>query len=174
MPSDQQFSRRSVLRAGAAVAAGAGVAGVVGDATAAAAPQHTAGAAVTADHRPPALGRVSKNHGSTLTVVSPSATAGDRVSATVTAPLRGFPDGVTPRVGDLVGVTVDAVSGAAGAYPMCHWVTGVPKALPDGTLSVSGTRVLPSPQLRPGRAVSVCVLDTELPAAQVLAVRAPR
>lgn len=92
------------------------------------------------------------------------------------APLVGFPAGMAPRPGDYVTVT-DVIPGyALAALPQVSWVRGAPTARGDGTFAVGGRRVVAFPNAtwgtRPGAAVRVCILDTSLPAGQVMAVRA--
>jgi hypothetical protein len=92
------------------------------------------------------------------------------------APLVGFPAGVAPRPGDYVTVTNVIPGYPLAALPQVSWVRGTPTARRDGTIAVGGRRVVASPNAtwgsRPGAAVRVCILDTSLPAGQVMAVRA--
>lgn len=89
-------------------------------------------------------------------------------------PFAGFPEGITPRPGDLVTVTDNWDGFAVAAVPVVHWLVGKPKKLSDGAYEVAGERVVASPLLeaQKSKRVRVCVLDTELPEAQVMAVQA--
>lgn len=172
--NDGQFSRRRVLRVGAAAAVGAASVVVVGNSVADATPSREgAGQLVsaTSDEPPPLLGRVSDRNGVQVAVKRPAASIPDVVTNELHLPLVGFPVGVTPRSGDLVGVVRDSTGVAIAAAPMCHWITGVVSAQGDGRMTISGTRLAPSQLVSTGRSASVCVLDTELLDAQVLAVR---
>ncbi|GII95826.1 hypothetical protein [Sinosporangium siamense] len=171
MDKERSFSRRKALRAGAVAAAAAAAAtGINATANAASAAAPPAAAGGRAD-----LARVVKVDGARLVVDAPASAAG--VQAVRTAeqvPLVGFPAGFVPRPGDLVSVVDSWPGKAVAAVPVCHWVTGVAKALPGGGFSVDGQRIAAT-ALLDGQAntrLRVCLLDTELPTAQVLATRA--
>lgn len=104
-----------------------------------------------------------------------SRTSEDVSGTHLTVPIVGFPSNVTPRVGDLVMVTDQFGGYAVAAVPVCRWLDGVPREGGNGRAIVEGVRVVGLPDIYPnyrsGRSVSVCVLDTELPEAQVLSVR---
>ncbi|WP_163566976.1 hypothetical protein [Fodinicola feengrottensis] len=107
-------------------------------------------------------------------LVERSNTANARpVTSPQMVPYAGFPAHVTPRVGDLVTVTDDWPGAAVAAIPVCHWIQGMPKSLPNGGFSVAGTQLAPTPLLENmgKKRIQVCILDTELPTAQVLATR---
>jgi hypothetical protein len=101
--------------------------------------------------------------------------AGVPTVSRATLPYAGFPEAVTPRVGDLVAVGENISGHDIAAAPLCHWIKGVPKARPDGYLEVDGHAVTSFPGLTSAAEakadVMVCVLDTDLPVAQVLGVR---
>lgn len=169
MDESQGISRRRVMRVGAVIASSAAVVAVVGDAAA-------ADPGVPADGRAAGRGDLGRVAGSThpmVRVERPDTPHSARVGAAEVVPYIGFPEHVVPRVGDLVTVT-DAWPGVAlAAIPVCHWVTGVPKALPSGGFQIGDTRVVASPLLKDviGNRIRACILDTELPTAQVLATR---
>jgi hypothetical protein len=93
---------------------------------------------------------------------------------TLRIPLVGFPDGFSLRPGDLV--TVVELDRGAGpvAVPVCRWVTGIPREAPGG-YSIAGQLAVADPRFAAaageGRSVTASLLDSELPAAQVLSVR---
>lgn len=168
MATNRQISRRQVLRVGAVVAAAA---------TTTLAVDGAANAVQTEPYQPTGkradLGRVARAGGTVLLVERSGTPNAKPVKAPEMVPYAGFPPHVTPRVGDLVTVTDDWPGVAVAAIPVCHWIQGVPKALPAGGFSVAGTRLAPTPLLeKVGKTrIQVCVLDTELPTAQVLATR---
>jgi hypothetical protein len=169
MISDRKLSRRHVLRVAAVVSASAVAVATIGDtASADPGPASTGGSGKRAE-----LGRVVTADRSLLVVDSPAAANNSKVTTPQTVPFVGFPEHVAPRVGDLVTVTDDWPGVALAAVPVCHWVTGVPKPLAGGEFSIGGARVASSPLLTGAQNVrmSVCLLDTELPVAQVLATR---
>ncbi|GAA0583719.1 hypothetical protein [Streptomyces crystallinus] len=108
----------------------------------------------------------------TRELMAPDARASQEV-----VPLVGFPNGVIPRPGDRVMVTDWWDGMDVAAIPVVSWVTGVPKPLPGGGYQVGGRRTAPTPLLEApsekGGRTAVCLLDTELEAAQVMAVRPP-
>ncbi|WP_371649043.1 MULTISPECIES: hypothetical protein [unclassified Streptomyces] len=103
--------------------------------------------------------------------------APDAPASRETVPMAGFPQGVVPRPGDRVMVTDWWDGRETAAIPVVSWVTGVPRPLRDGGYRVGGRRAAPSPLLerasRTGTRTAVCLLDTELATAQVMAVRPP-
>ena len=165
------MSRRRVLRVSALVASSAAAVAVASDGASAAPGQPPTGS--PADSRAE-LGRVSKAGGGValLQVEAPDTPNASRVAGTELVPYAGFPDHIVPRVGDLVVVTDWAGQGLA-AVPVCHWITGVPTRRPDGDFSIGDTVLAASPLLEHAgrKPIQVCVLDTELPTAQVLATR---
>jgi hypothetical protein len=169
--NDRKVSRRNVLRVAAVVTASTTAVAVIGDA-AAGSPAADPGAAPRTGKRAE-LGRVSRTGRPMVMVETPATMNQSRVSSPQLVPFVGFPDYVVPRVGDLVTVTDDWPGIALAAVPVCHWVTGVPKALSNGEFAIAGARVATSPLLSGTRnvPVAVCLLDTELPTAQVLATR---
>jgi hypothetical protein len=174
MDTDRGMSRRQILRVSAVVASSTVVVGAIGTSAAANPGAEDPANAVSTGKRAQ-LGRVTNNSDTTrLTVGAPGRANTSIVSSPVAVPYVGFPDHVAPRVGDFVTVTDDWPGVALAAVPVCHWVTGVPKALPNGGFTVGGTTVAPSPLLDGivGKRALVCVLDTDLPVAQVLATRA--
>jgi hypothetical protein len=120
------------------------------------------------------LGRVSTAGGGVGVIATPKRANRTKVDAPVQVPFAGFPKGVTPRPGDLVTITDNWDGLALAAVPVVHWLTGVPKQRPDGSHELAGERIAASHLLteETSKRVRVCVLDTELPDAQVLAVRA--
>jgi len=162
--SARRVSRRQVLELGA----GAVVVGVLGVEVA----QHVMGAgapAPTSDSTHAASGRVLRVDGDVVEVQT--FLSSWRRSATI----AGFPESVSPRVGDHVTLT-DLVDGhEMAALPVCRWVAGVPKLLADQTISVGGQRLVASPALveagQRKTAVTACILDSSLGTCQVLAVR---
>jgi hypothetical protein len=171
MGTDRGVSRRQILRVSAVVASSAAAVAVVSAAgdVAAADPGRAPDTGKRAE-----LGRVANADTALLRVEAPDQANNSRVRSPQLVPFVGFPDHVVPRVGDLVTVTDDWPGVALAAVPVCHWVTGVPKAQPGGTFTIGGTAVEASPLLQDvgAKRVTVCVLDTELSTAQVLATRA--
>jgi hypothetical protein len=161
------MSRRRVLRVSALVASSAAAVTVAESAATAAPGQPSTGSRAE-------LGRVSKTGDGTalLQVESPDTPHASRVADRELVPYAGFPDHVVPRVGDLVVVTDWAGKGLA-AVPVCHWISGVPRRRPDGDFSIGDTVLAATPLLEHAgrKPIQVCVLDTELPTAQVLATR---
>ena len=161
------MSRRRVLRVSAVVASSVAVVAVAGDNASADPAGQSSGTRAE-------LGRVSKagDGAALLLVEAPDTPSNKRVSSPELVPYVGFPDHVVPRVGDLVLVS-DWTGEGLTAGPVCHWITGVPKRRPDGDFSVGDTVLAASPLLAGAgrRPIQVCVLDTELPTAQVLATR---
>lgn len=108
----------------------------------------------------------------TRKLMAPDAKASQEV-----VPLAGFPNGIIPRPGDRVMVTDWWDGMDVAAIPVVSWVTGVPKPLPGGGYQVGGRRTAPTPLLKAHSEqrdrTAVCLLDTELEAAQVMAVRPP-
>lgn len=162
------MSRRQVFRIGTVVAGGVGVIAVADAATA----DPGGGAGKTGKRAE--LGRVVGGQSSQLLVTTPDTPNHSRVNSTMLIPYAGFPDHVVPRTGDLVTVIEDWPGLALAAVPVCHWITGAPKAQSNGSYLVAGTSLAASPLLADsvGKRIQVCVLDTELPTAQVLATRA--
>ncbi|GAA3956296.1 hypothetical protein [Actinoplanes auranticolor] len=107
-------------------------------------------------------------------IAAPNRANRTKVEAPERVPFAGFPEGITPRPGDLVTVTDNWDGLALAAVPVVHWLAGVPKQRSDGSFEVAGERIAASPLLKEktSKRIRVCVLDTELPDAQVLAVRA--
>ncbi|MFI6238385.1 hypothetical protein ACIBEF_00740 [Micromonospora sp. NPDC050795] len=62
---------------------------------------------------------------------------------------------------------------AVAAVPLVHWLTGVPKVAAGGGYELAGQRIAASPLLDRKRTsrMQICLLETELAEAQVLAVR---
>ncbi|MFF7788139.1 hypothetical protein [Streptomyces sp. NPDC007991] len=62
------------------------------------------------------------------------------------------------------------------AVPVVSWVTGVPERSADGGYRIGDRRTAPTPLLedasRTRSRIAVCLLDTELDTAQVMAVQA--
>jgi hypothetical protein len=170
MDGNKKLSRRNMLRGGAAVASGVAI--TAGVETAATADSGTADSAPHTGKRAD-VARVTGRESKTLTLQANKSAAARQPAEKV--PFVGFPNNVVPRTGDLVTIVEDWPGYALAAVPLCHWLTGVPKALPNGEVSVSGARMIASPELAPGlqtrKLVKVCVLDTELETAQVLMVR---
>jgi hypothetical protein len=156
-----------VLRVSAVVASSVAAVAVVGDGASADPGEKASGTRA-------GLGRVSKAGVGTalLEVEAPDTPGTSRVASPERVPYAGFPDHVVPRVGDLVVVNDWAGQGLA-AGPVCHWITGVPTRRPDGDFNIGDTVLAASPLLEHAgrKPIRVCVLDTELPTAQVLAVR---
>ncbi|MFF1477147.1 hypothetical protein ACFVYD_06155 [Streptomyces sp. NPDC058301] len=130
------------------------------------------------------LARVREARGKVLRVDFPrvgsrsrALMAPDATASQETVPLVGFPEGISPRPGDRVMVTDWWDGMEVAAIPVVSWVTGVPKPLPGGGYQVGGRRTAPTPLLKAAgerrSRTAVCLLDTELDTAQVMAVRAP-
>ncbi|MEV4360059.1 hypothetical protein ACWEPL_63910 [Nonomuraea sp. NPDC004186] len=87
----------------------------------------------------------------------------------------GFPEGVLPRVGDLVTVTDRVSELGLVALPLCSWTTGTPSRDSKGVVSLNGVKAAPSQQLSAAgqSSVLVALMGTTLPDAQVLDVRSP-
>ena len=188
MNTERGMSRRNVLRVGAVIASSAAVVSIAS--TSGATDSDYADQAGPGTGKRAELGLVSSSDRTSspqaqaqaqaqaqgiLAVEAPSEANGvhSRVASAQTVPYAGFPAGFVPRAGDLVTVTDQYPGLALAAVPVCRWVTGVPKRRRDGSFTVAGHRVAASPKLTEhgsGR-VKVCLLDTELPSAQVLSVR---
>ncbi|WP_405431618.1 hypothetical protein [Micromonospora sp. NBC_00617] len=166
MNQEKGLSRRQILRVGAVVGSTVAVVAVSGE-SASADPGTDAAQAGSRGE----LARVSAVAAGGAVVGTPKVANRTALRAAERVPFAGFPDGITPRPGDLVTVTDLWPDLAVAAVPVVHWVTGVPKR--DGSgYAVAGQRLAASPLLdkRTARRVRVCVLDTELADAQVLAV----
>lgn len=99
-------------------------------------------------------------------------------------PVAGFPWGLVPREDDHVAVTDGFQDLAIAAVPLCTWVEGVPTPAGGGyviaghqTVTIEEIHGEPAEALSgaaaTGRAVSVCLADTDRPDALVLQVRTP-
>ncbi|GGQ60190.1 hypothetical protein [Couchioplanes azureus] len=168
MIQDRAISRRQVLRVGAV----AGSAVTLVAASAQAAPADPGGGATQARSRGD-LARVAAVRGRGAVVGAPRAANRTALASREEVPFAGFPDGVTPRPGDLVTV-IDTWPGLElAAVPVVHWLTGVPHRAAGGGYHLAGERIAASPLLdaHRGQRLRVCVMDTELPDAQVFAVR---
>ena len=107
---------------------------------------------------------------------------------TVTAKLRGFPAGFSPRVGDLVAVDtrtlkplclptgVQTVAVEPTAHPLSSWSLGIPATL-AGVLRIGHVHLVPNADLLQAAerraTIQVLTLDSTLPDRQVLAIRTP-
>lgn len=93
------------------------------------------------------------------------------------APPVGFPATVQPRTDDLVTMSDRTPTRTMGAFPLCRWVTGVPRIDRAGSFVLGTVAVLPTPELVEAAerktAVRVCILDTNRKDHLVLAVRQP-
>ncbi len=169
MSEKRGISRRQVLRVGTVVGSAVTLV-AVSEQVASAAPQVDPNQATSRGD----LGRVSTASGGVGVIAAPKRANRTKVTVPAQVPFAGFPEGVTPRPGDLVTVTDNWDGLALAAVPVVHWLTGVPKQRNDGSYELAGERLAESPLLpmRTSKRVRVCVLDTELPDAQVLAVRA--
>jgi hypothetical protein len=169
MSENRGLSRRQVLRVGAVVGSAVTLVAVSGQAASAAPVTDPNQATSRGD-----LGRVSAMGGAVATVAASKRANRTRVAATERVPYAGFPEGIAPRPGDLVTVTDNWDGLALAAVPVVHWLTGVPQRQADGSYQLDGESIAASPLLaaQAKKRVRVCVLDTELPVAQVLAVRA--
>ncbi|HEX6686106.1 MAG TPA: hypothetical protein VF062_25255 [Candidatus Limnocylindrales bacterium] len=171
MDRDQVMSRRQILR----------VTAVLGSTVTAVAVSDGIAQADTDTGTDPASPVASPDRAQKRAdLASVASISGQTVSATpvdggeaVTVPLVGFPAGFAPRAGDRLAVTDQWPGIALAAIPLCHWVSGVPKRQANGEFVVAGQRIASSRLLEVGRlrSVQVCLLDTDLPTAQALAVR---
>lgn len=178
MNGKARLSRREALKVGGVFAVGATVVLTTGVGTAGAAETAPADAGSNAGTgKRGDLARVTAVGGTgagaaragVLRVATPAAPVGNALRAAgEEVPCVGFPDNFTLRAGDLVTVTDQWPGVAMAAVPVCRWVTGVPKRQRNGDFTVAGRRVVESPLLREGKRIRVCLLDTELPNAQVL------
>ena len=126
-----------------------------------------------------AIGRVRGVSGGVADVDLLAGLAGnapDHVVGRAELPLVGFPEALVPRTGDRVAVSRTTPGYEVAALPLGHWVTGVPRALGDGSFVLAGERAFGVPGLaaagEAGSIVTACLLDTDLAIAQVLDVRA--
>ncbi len=149
----------------------------------------TRGATALADVAPPSTalfgtGTVSELSARTLVAIT-------EVGQTVTATPYGFPRGVTPRVGDRVGLALGSSNGkplAPGTTPLCAPVggpiaavplattyRGVPTVRADGGLSIEGVPLAESARVRQaarkGQFIAALTLDTTLGDHLVLGAR---
>lgn len=165
MDTDQVISRRQILRVTAVL--GSTITAVVVSDGVARADTTTPFASPDRAERRADLASVASASGPNV-----SATTIDG-GKTVTVPFVGFPADFVPRVGDRVTVTDQWPGNALAAVPLCRWVRGVPKRQANGEFVVAGRRIAASRLLEVvrSRSVRVCLLDTDLPAAQALTVR---
>lgn len=93
------------------------------------------------------------------------------------ARLLGFPGTVRPRADDMVTLSDRTPTRTMAAFPLCRWVTAVPRIDRQGSFIVGPIAVLPTPELIDAaerkRVVLVCVLDTLRTDHQILAIRQP-
>lgn len=167
MQNSDGRTRRQAIQIGAAAASVAVVGATVGS---------TAAGASPADWG--AVGRVRSVSEGVVELdllAGPEGTAARKVVGRVSVPFIGFPESVTPRAGDKVAISTTTPGYEAAALPLTHWVTGIPRATGDGSFTVNGERAIDAAPLRAadqaGAPVEICLLDTDLPAAQVLHVR---
>lgn len=92
----------------------------------------------------------------------------------LSAPIVGFPPGVTPRAGDLVTITDSHPEYPIAALPVCRWHEGRPTSLTSGAIEIAGVAASGSalfPAAVRNQTVRACLLDTTLRDHQVLAIR---
>jgi hypothetical protein len=151
------LSRRNLLRTGTVATVSAVAAGAL-----------ASDALAAADTAVEETARVTEIASGTVTAVTER---GGRSFTNVA--YTGFPEGVLPRVGDLVTVTDRIAELGLVALPLCSWAKGAPSRDTQGRMSVGGVKAVPSQQL--GTAgqdpVIVAFMATTLPDAQVLDVR---
>jgi hypothetical protein len=110
---------------------------------------------------------------------------------TVTATLHGFPRGITPRVGDRVGLALGSsngkpmapgtialcapVGGPIAAVPLATTYRGIPQVGADGGLTIEGVPLAESASVRQaahkGQFIAALTLDTTLGDHLVLGAR---
>ncbi|MFI6496713.1 hypothetical protein [Nonomuraea typhae] len=154
------FSRRGVLKAGALAVTTVTASAFVAD---------EANASTSAEQAD--VARVTQSSGTTISATT------ERAGHTFeNVSLHGFPEGVSPRIGDLVTITDRIQEVGLAAFPLCAWSKGVPLRDANGRVSIAGRLTSNSSQLAAswttGKPVRVCLLSTTLPDSQILDVRA--
>lgn len=177
MDTTTAIGRRRAL--GLALGAGATASLAAATPVAAAAPLATEGPRSTDYFAVPA--RVTTVSGSALDLATLD--PADEPSLPWTGvPVAGFPWELRPRVGDHVTVTNGFLDLALAAVPLCSWIDATPVAsgagyAVGGRQTVARGAILGAPAnalataVQGGKGVSVCLVDTDLPAALVLQVR---
>lgn len=162
-PKRRRVSRRWMLWAGGASAVTAATASLPLTQAGAADRGGGNGAVSTA-------ARVVGHDGSRLRVVSL-----DTGAPLGSIPPAGFPASAPPRVGDLVTLTDQWSGYPLALVPLCAWVKAQPEHVGGSRYRLSNQQAEDPQALLPGMSRSanarVCLMQTQLPTALVLAVR---